>query len=424
MHRDLGGVSMKVYAYATGVDLRGRAMHEITRKEQDQLLKIMRRHKKRLMQYPNVRSVDVGFKFRRKRPSDRLAIRVHVERKVPKSKLDKADLLPDEIDGIPLDVIQSNPELLADFRNSRQDPVVGGINVGNVKLTGPGTLGSIVFERGTLRPLALTAWHVIVAEPAVSMDPVIQPDPKPPDTPLPNAFLGRLLRWDEPLDAAVCSIGQQDGTQARKISTSLVGLPQPAAGSKAPVVGLKVIKSGLRTAVTRGIIDGTDGVEFSVIEDSDAPPSDGVLGGPGDSGSLWLDRQTHSAVGVLFKGEANPEFRIWAHSVPRICDKLNIFVLDTAAIGTAWIGGHCRVLASTRPLAPCALKVVYPSGRTSHASGLGPAQANAQGIVEWRWRIGTSTQRRPGVKLSAQVTLDGVQHLLTAELEGATDLTH
>ncbi|WP_422734461.1 hypothetical protein ACN26Y_06305 [Micromonospora sp. WMMD558] len=402
-------------------------MHEITPQEQDRLLTFMRRHRKRLMAFPNVRSVDIGFAFKRRRPSDRLAIRVHVTRKVPTRSLAESERLPDENDGVPVDVIESNPEPDADFRHSRQDPVLGGINIGNLKVGGPGTgdpgtLGSIVFERGTLRPLALTNWHVAVVNPPVAMDPIIQPDPVAPDPEPPNNFLGRLLRWDQGLDAAVCSIGEQDGTRGRNVSTDIVGLPQPASGSKPHVVGLKVIKSGLRTGVTGGTIDGTDGVEFSVVPD-DFPLPQGVLSQHGDSGALWLDRETFTAVGLHFASISTPEVRAWGKSISKICDSLNIFVLNTAAVGTAWIGGHGRVLACTRPNAPCNLKIVYPSGRTSRARGLGAATANAQGLVSWRWRIGSSTRRMPGVKMNAHVTLDGAEHLLFAELEGATDFS-
>lgn len=402
-------------------------MHEITSREQDRLLTFMRRHRKQLMSFPNARSVDIGFEFKRKRPSDRLAIRVHVSRKMPISSLTPSEQLPDEIEGVPVDVIESNPVPNADVRHARHDPVVGGINVGNLKVGGPGTgdpgtLGAIVFERGTLRPLALTNWHVAVADPPVAMDPIIQPDPVAPAPEPPNNFLGRLLRWDQGLDAAVSSIGEQDGTRSRNVSTDIEGLPLPASGSKPHVVGLRVLKSGLRTGVTGGTIDGTDGIEFSVVPDDFALPQ-GVLGDHGDSGALWLDRDTFTAVGLHFASISSPEVRAWGKSLSRICDTLNIFVLDVAAIGTPWIGGHCRVLASTRANAPCNLRVVYPSGRTSHARGLGAATADAQGLVRWSWRIGSSTRRMPGVNMSAHLTLDGAEHILSAELEGATDLS-
>jgi len=406
-------------------------MQEITPKEQNRLLTLMRRHKKRLTAYPNVRAVDIGFEFKRKRPSGRLAIRVHVSRKLPNSRLADAERLPDEIDGIPVDVIESNPVLDPDFRNSRQDPVLGGINIGNSKVGQSGTL-AIVFETETMRPLALSCWHVLVADLSVGMDPILQPALTPaPGTVLPdNFFLGRLLRWDKDLDVAVCSIGEQPlgdhVARGRNISLAITELSALAAGSRSPVAGLKVIKSGLGTGVTRGIIDGTDGVQFSVVVDSEFPPQ-GRLAGHGDSGALWLDRQTFSAVGVHFQSDPDAppgQDRAFGNSMQKVGEKLNIFVLDTAAISTAFIGGSCSVLARTRPLAQCSLKVVYPSRRVSQAKGLGPKQADAQGIVNWSWAVGSSTARKPGIPVNAFVTLDGVERVLTTGLDGHTDTTH
>jgi hypothetical protein len=199
-------------------------MHEITLQEQNRLLRLMRRHKKRLWARPNVRAVDIGFEFRGGRSSGRLAVRVHVTRKVPISKLANAERLPDEIDGFPVDVIESNPTVDLDFRNSRQDPVPGGINIGNRKVGKSGTL-SIVFEKETMRPLALSCWHVLVADRSVGMDPILQPFVQtPPGTVPPDDkfFLGRLLRWNEELDVAVCSIGEQPvGDQVARRRTSL-----------------------------------------------------------------------------------------------------------------------------------------------------------------------------------------------------------
>ena len=57
-------------------------MEEITQAEQDRLLKVMRKHRKRLKAFPNVRSVDLGMSSAP--ATDRaLAIRVHVDAKQP-----------------------------------------------------------------------------------------------------------------------------------------------------------------------------------------------------------------------------------------------------------------------------------------------------------------------------------------------------
>lgn len=67
------------------------------------------------------------------------------------------------------------------------------------------------------------------------------------------------------------------------------------------------------------------------------PPSQGMLSGPGDSGSLWLNRQTFTAVGLHFASVMSPEVRAWGRSMAEVCEKLKIFVLDTTAISPAFI---------------------------------------------------------------------------------------
>jgi hypothetical protein len=402
---------------------RENAVQQVSLDEQNRLHKLMRRHEKRLKQYPNVRSVDIGYKFTDGRPSNQLAIRVHVTRKVPDSSLADAERLPHEIEGVPVDVIQSNPVPFADFRRTRQDPILGGVSIQNSRLAGAGTLGAIVFDRNSFDPMAITNWHVLVRDEGAAGDEIIQPDAGG-DTGGGDPFLGRLMRWDKDLDAAVCTLDRPHmgpEVTSRQVSVAIDDLPQPPNGTELPRVGTKVIKSGVRTGVTRGIIDGVSGNDFSYVVDPDFPPPGGLIGDHGDSGSLVLDNGNYLAVGLLWGGTEDPDdIRAFAHSMPAICEKLNIFVLDSAIVGVPWIGGGCKVLGRTRPQAACYLRVVYPSGRVSSAKGLGPSQADAQGLVRWAWTVGTHTKRVVGVPMTAQVTLDGASEELTANLEGTT----
>ena len=412
----------------------GCIMDQIALQEQDRLLELMHRHDKRLKAYANVRAVDIGFEFTAGRRSGRLAIRAHVRRKLPDSALTDAERLPDEIDGIPVDVIQSNPVPDLDFRNSRQDPVVGGINIGNNKVGLAGTL-SLVFDIDTLRPLALSCWHVLVADLSVEKDPIVQPivTTPPGGSPPPDNFLlGHLFGFDKDLDAAISSISDRFTAGdvepgARRISPAIAELPSPAIGSRSPVVGMQLIKSGVGTGVTHGLLDGTDGVQFSIVVDSAFPPQ-GRIADHGDSGALWLNLQDFAAVGVHFASDpdaAPGQDRAFGNSIDKIGEKLKIFVLDTVAVAKASIGGECHVIARTRPLTQCFLKVIYPKGRTSSARGLGAKQADDQGFVEWDWLIGTSTGRKPGVPMRVIVTLDGaVQEVDVHDLEGTPDTTH
>src|SRR5215211_7499715 len=96
-------------------------MYEITEEEQRKLEKLLRKHRKKLLAYPNVHNVDVGFEFANGEPTGRLAIRVHVTEKLAKSDLKRKDQIPDKLDGVPVDVIQFNPQPHLD-RNQRHEP--------------------------------------------------------------------------------------------------------------------------------------------------------------------------------------------------------------------------------------------------------------------------------------------------------------
>ena len=55
-------------------------------------------------------------------------------------------------------------------------------------------------------------------------------------------------------------------------------------------------------------------------------------------------------------------------------------------------GGTVHLSAlSTTPYDSCSISVALPSGRDSTASGLGPASANASGVVSWTWQVDPST---------------------------------
>jgi hypothetical protein len=63
-------------------------------------------HEADLMRRANVVGVGVGLRTRDGRREREVAIVVMVRRKVPRSMLAEADLLPDQIDGVPVDVVE------------------------------------------------------------------------------------------------------------------------------------------------------------------------------------------------------------------------------------------------------------------------------------------------------------------------------
>jgi hypothetical protein len=127
--------------------------------------------------------------------------------------------------------------------------------------------------------------------------------------------VAELLRWcrlSEQFDAALARLAAGTQTDAEPFGTGL----HPT-GTAAPAVGMKLVKSGSVTGVTRAKIDGIGGrfqmdysqfgdgprwIEgFRLVPDPDFPTNALCL--EGDSGSLWLEADTGRAVGLHFAGE-------------------------------------------------------------------------------------------------------------------------
>lgn len=74
--------------------------------EDQQLSAVQAQHEAALMRYPNVVGVADGVRMKRGKPTGERCLVVFVTRKLPKSKLRKTEVLPGEIDGIPIDVVE------------------------------------------------------------------------------------------------------------------------------------------------------------------------------------------------------------------------------------------------------------------------------------------------------------------------------
>ena len=67
----------------------------------------LRKHRDRLMAYPNVESVGIGYREQGGEETEELCISVSVSRKLPDDELPRESVLPRTLDGVGVDVIET-----------------------------------------------------------------------------------------------------------------------------------------------------------------------------------------------------------------------------------------------------------------------------------------------------------------------------
>ncbi len=291
---------------------------------------------------PGVTAVDLGFKWTAGRMTDTLAIRVHLVRKKLKIELHESELFPEEIYGIPVDVIEATyaaqtnantkPEMAVEGRGKRFDEIPLGVSIGSRYATA-GTLGAKVVDQATGSEMILSNWHVLAGRPNVEPGlPIWQPGWVDGGTRVENT-IAELSRWVlSPYDAAVARL-----TGARKVRTETVEGRSINTVAK-PKLGMKVWKSGRSTGLTEGFVDGVrmtvpilypgvgtrfqQGV-FRIIPRPGSIRDEMSIGG--DSGSVWVDEKSGDAVGLHFAGETgnSPEHAL-AHDITLVLSHLKV----------------------------------------------------------------------------------------------------
>jgi endonuclease G len=308
---------------------RSRLARGLTRAERRSLA-----HASRLaLSIEGVTGVDFGVAYREGRPTGKLAVRFHVARKRTKVPADQR--LPARVHDIPCDVVQAVYQCHGGTATDSLDPIRPGISIGNSLRGSNGTLGAIVFDGETTAPCLLSNWHVLSASlDAAPGEAITQPGPRHPGA----RRVGQLLRstdLDHGLDAAVAQLDKKV-----KLDPRVLGLDRELAGVAEAAFGMNLVKCGVATGLTHGIVDGTgaylidyspfgdglrwmDGVRITI--DFDAPDDEISL--RGDSGSVWLDPATNEAVALSFAGEDNvgpsAEYAL-AHPLSPVLERLGV----------------------------------------------------------------------------------------------------
>lgn len=298
----------------------------------DRLRRYVRMHAQKWLENPNVTSVGIGLKQSNGEITQDLSIQFTVAKKVETAELEEigSDPIPNSIDidgiAVPTDVLgrkfspSFNTVALGskDIRSSRVEVLQPGVSIGGLETKG-GTLGAILQDRRSRKPVLLSNWHVLQGIHGNIGNPVVQPG-RHDDNRAEGNEVGNLMRSH--LGAAGdCAISSLSG---RKYTPEILGIGLSIDSIGDPMLGDKVIKSGRTTGVTHGIVTRIEvnarmdyGQNqhafvggFEIGPDRSSPALDGEISRKGDSGAAWLakDRKgkpTGTMVGIHFAGDAD-----------------------------------------------------------------------------------------------------------------------
>lgn len=300
--------------------------------------------KEALLALPNVVGVGVGYKTVGQIKTDEVSIVVMVQRKLPKAALQPDAIIPRQVAGVDVDVIQVGEIRAQASRTDRVRPAPGGVSIGHYKITA-GTLGCVVRDRSTNVRLILSNNHVLAnSNDASPGDAILQPGPVDGGSPASDtiATLERFCPIDFGSEPGVCglagsyaSLGNaiatllgskhrlevfQSNPQATNLVDAAVARPVndgdvldeileigTVQGTLEATLGMPLRKSGRTTGFTTGevtLLNATVSVSYGVgktarFEDQIVA---GAMSQGGDSGSLVVHGAELKAVGLLFAG--------------------------------------------------------------------------------------------------------------------------
>jgi hypothetical protein len=307
----------------------------------------------------NVHAVGVGRKIVNGTPTETFAVRIYVAQKIAPSLLPPRDRLPETIDGLSTDIIESPPAFLAarksrkssakaaatvkaavkaaaqtctDNRRQRQRPVLGGISTAHRNVTA-GTIAC--FCRSTRHGDDPTTVHVLSnnhvfanVNRAQIGDDLFQPGPADGGTNNDHfadlhRFVQLKLGGEVPnrVDAAIGAL--RPGVEFRPEICQIGRI----SGIGQAVEGLAVLKHGRTTGLTEGVVtdesvnslvgmDHADPTVVALFENQlrvDLVAPHPAIGLGGDSGSLVLSRAETEAVGLYFANPPSGEYGLANH---------------------------------------------------------------------------------------------------------------
>ena len=79
----------------------------LSRGETSKLANVRIRYEAELMRYPNVIGVASGIRMKQGKPTEEYCIVVYVNQKIPPNQLNKDEILPSHVEGVPVDIVEA-----------------------------------------------------------------------------------------------------------------------------------------------------------------------------------------------------------------------------------------------------------------------------------------------------------------------------
>jgi hypothetical protein len=163
----------------------------------------------------------------------------------------------------------------------------GGLQIMNRILGEPGTLGMLVASGGV--PYLISAKHVLAGNRPGIGDAICQPAGA--------KDIAIVERVGERLDCAAARL-----VEGQPFALEILHIGTPAAPGE-PVEGMRVLKAGAATGVTEGKITRVDGDEVTIQPLADFP-LEYQLSDTGDSGAVWVERDSRAPVALHYSAQS------------------------------------------------------------------------------------------------------------------------
>lgn len=310
------------------------------------------------------RGADAGFRWHAGQAKADVCIRVHVDQKKSPDLVLAPHMLPQELDGIRIDVIGGAPSPVSldtaeSGANQHQSYAMGDIQCQRVdRWSGKGQITLIARCNQTGAPGILSTWQALAGAGAELNDPIARPSSNSDCFDPRNSF-AILKRWH---------LGAAGDAAFAELLPEQPWLPiqhgncQPVAGIRAPKLGeVLQISSPCGRGVIQARVDGigqyklpyetkpgqTSYQEIEGFRLTPLPPREGsqpLLKDVATSGSAWISAETKEAVGLNFGVSHAPSTldtqehtSFFACSLPQVFDALDLRLAtfaDLVALGT------------------------------------------------------------------------------------------